>query len=83
MPKQLKKVNREPLHLSALRTAYPKAFKAYVEMLIEDCQDTFDILPNGKLVAHTELGGSDLMFLNDKTRSDGMSWEEKDSSELV
>ena len=34
------------MHLNEIKKKFPKAFKAYVEMLIEDCADQFEVVDN-------------------------------------
>lgn len=43
-------------HLSRLKEIDPDAYQAYVEMLVEDCQDEFTLGDDGKLQAHSEYG---------------------------
>lgn len=36
-----------PKHLSAIKELSPKAYKAYIQLLIEDCTDKFFCNPDG------------------------------------
>jgi hypothetical protein len=40
------------MHLSQLKAIDPKAYQAYVDMLIEDCTDEFEIV-HGTISAYT------------------------------
>lgn len=46
------------MNLSDLRKANPKAFQAYVDMLVEDCEDEFEII-HGVLSSYTPAPADD------------------------
>lgn len=61
-------------HLSQLKSVNPKAFRGYVDVLIEDCEDEFTF-EGGKIVAYRE-DGTKLEFDPKSTSMDvGRGWK--------
>lgn len=63
------------MHLNELRKYDSVAFQRYVDMLVEDCQDTFVVYEGGKIAVGTVEGR--IMTWNPKsTAADvGAGWE--------
>lgn len=62
-------------HISAIRESHPEAFAAYVELLVEDCTDTFEVNDDGVFATfHDHDGPGPVMKWDEETKS----WEQQD-----
>jgi hypothetical protein len=64
-------------HISSIRESHPEAYAAYVELLVEDCTDKFEVNDDGVFATYAHPDGFE-PGPKMKWDAETKSWEQQD-----